>query len=176
PEQELSNTRSERQMGGSFISENGWLAKGALVLFLLLGLSLRAGAAEEPVLRTTLAVERITCGACLRVIDAELRKVPGILGMTPDLPTRRVTVDHDQEVTPDEVAAAITVAGYPARVEASLPLARTEAKLFRRGSGFNSGPGCCNPGGTNPVADSWRELRRRFRGERGCEPHPAPRS
>lgn len=166
-------------MRGSFISENHWGAKGVLMLFLLLGLALaasRAGAADEPVRRTTLTVERITCGACLRVIDAELRKVPGILGMTPDLPGRKMTVDHDPEVAPDKVAAAITAAGYPARVEASLPLPRAEARLFRRGSGFNSGPGCCNPGGTNPVADSWRELRRRFRGERGCEPHPAPSS
>lgn len=148
------------------------------MLFLLLGLTLaasRSGAADEPVRRTTLTVERITCGACLRVIEADLRKVPGILGMTPDLPGRKVTVDHDPEVTPGEVAAAITAAGYPARVVASLPLPRAEARLFRRGSGFNSGAGC-NPGGTNPVADSWRELRRRFRGERGCEPRPAPRS
>lgn len=165
-------------MGGSLISENNRGAKGGLVLFLLLCLSLaagRAGATEEQVGRTTLAVERITCGACLRVIDAELRKVPGILGMTADLPTRTVTVDHDQEITPTEVAAAITAAGYPARVLESLTLPRAEARLFRRGSGLDSGPGCCNPGGTNPVADSWRELRRRFRGERGCAPHPAPR-
>lgn len=164
-------------MRNRFTGDNGWRLKRALLLFLLLMLALttsQPGAAEGQVRRTTLAVDHITCGACLRVIDAELRKVPGILGMTADLPTRLVTVDHDPEVTPAEVAAAITAAGYLARVEESLTVPSSDAKLFSRGSGFNSGPGCCNPGGTNPVADSWRELRRRFRGERGCEPHPAP--
>lgn len=151
---------------------------GLLVLFLLLGLrtGVPAGAAEELVSRTTLAVEHVTCGACLRVIDAELRKVPGILGMDADLPLRLVMVAHDPEVTPAEVAAAITAAGYPARVVESLVVSRSEAKLFQRGPGFCSGPGDCNPGGTNPVADAWRELRRRFKGERGCEPRPGQRS
>lgn len=145
------------------------------LLFLLLGLALLPGpasAAEEVVNRTTLEVDHITCGACLRVIDAELRKVPGILGMAADLPTRRVTVDHDPEVTTGEVAAAITAAGYPARVLESLTLPHAAAKLFQRGPGFGSGPGGCNPGGSNPVADAWRELRRRFKGERGCEMRP----
>lgn len=163
-------------MRDRFISDHGWLAKGGLILLLLLGLALtvsRPEAAEEQVMRTTLAVERITCGACLRVIDAELRKVPGIMGMTADLPTRRVTVDHDLEVAPAEVAAAITKAGYPAQVVESLKLPRSEARLFQRGPGFCSGPGGCNPGGTNPVADAWRELCRRLKGERGCEMRPA---
>jgi len=165
-------------MIGKSIHGNGWRRQGALLLYLLLILVLAAGpagATEELVSRTTLAVDHITCGACLRVIDAELRKVPGILGMSADLPSRRVTVDHDQEVTPAEVAAAITGAGYPARVEESLSVSRNEARLFQRGPGFGSGPGCCNPGGTNPVADAWRELCRRLKGERGCDMRPDSR-
>ncbi|NTV13242.1 MAG: heavy-metal-associated domain-containing protein [Desulfobulbaceae bacterium] len=166
-------------MRGRLISGNDWRPKrGALLLFLLLTITLAGGrllAAEEVVSRTALAVDHITCGACLRVIDAELRKVPGILGMTSDLPSRRVTVDHDPEVSPAEVAAAITAAGYPAQVLESLTLPHSEARMFQRGPGFGSGPGCCNPGGTNPVADAWRELRRRFKGERGCEMRPDSR-
>jgi copper chaperone CopZ len=165
-------------MRDRFTALIGWRAGGTLVLCLLLLLALppgRLGAAEEQASRTTLAVERIKCGACLRVIDAELRRVPGILGMSADLPTRRVSVDHETAVTPGEVAAAITAAGYPARVEESLPIPRNAAKLFQRGPAFGSGPGCCNPGGTNPVADAWRELGRRLKGERGCEMRPTPR-
>ena len=165
-------------MRGRFNNGKDWRVKVALLLGLLLTLALtpgKPGAAAEQVSRTTLAVEHITCGACLRVIDAELRKVPGIQGMTADLPTRRVTVDHDPEVSPGEVAAAVTAAGYPAQVVESLSVPRTEARLFQRGPGFGSGPGCCNPGGTNPVADAWRELRRRFQGERGCEMRPDSR-
>ena len=159
-------------MHDRLMSGKGWQTRVRVILFLLLTLTLTYGtlrAAEEQVTRTTLAVERIKCGACLRVIDAELRKVPGIMGMSADLPTRRVTVDHDPEVTSAEVATAITTAGYPARVVESLSVPRSEAKLFQRGPGFGSGPGCCNPGGTNPVADAWRELCRRFKGERGCQ-------
>jgi len=165
-------------MRGWWLGKNDWRKQGVLLLLLLLGLALtgsRAGAEEEVVSRTTLAVDHITCGACLRVIDSELRKVPGILGMTADLPSRRVTVDHDPEVTPGEVAAAITAAGYPSQVLESVSLPHSEARLFQRGPGFGSGPGCCNPGGTNPVADAWRELRRRFQGERGCEMGPGSR-
>lgn len=162
-------------MPGKLTSNNDRRKKGAGILFLMMVLALAGTtllAAEAQVTRTTMTVERITCGACLRVIDAELRKLPGILGMTSDLPTRRVTVDHDREITPGEVAAAITGAGYPARVVESLQLTRNEARLFQRGPGFCSGPGGCNPGGTNPVADAWRELRRRFKGEKGCEMRP----
>lgn len=123
--------------------------------------------AEELVLRTTLKVERIACGACLRVIDAELRKVPGVLGMTADLATKQVSVDHERGVTAAEVTAAVTAAGYPARVVDSLPVATSQARRFSREPGFGTGPGCCNPGGSNPVADSWRELCRRFKLFRG---------
>jgi hypothetical protein len=96
------------------------------------------------------------------VIDAELRKVPGILGMTADFAAGQVTVDHDLKITPVAVAAAISDCGYPARVVEIQALPRKEARLFRHEAGFGSGPGCCNLGGSNPVADSWRELRRRL--------------
>lgn len=166
-------------MKGWLIRKGTWRAQSALFLFLWLLLPLAGGqadAAVEMVSRTTVVVEHITCGACLRVIDAELRKVPGILGMAADLPARLVTVDHDPELPPAEVAAAITAAGYPAKVVESLASPRSQTKLFQRGPGFCSGPGGCNPGGTNPVADAWRELRRRFKGERGCEPRPGHQS
>lgn len=135
----------------------------ALLLCLLPFLAGESLGAEELLARTTLQVEKITCGACLRVIDAELRKVPGVLGMSADLATKQVTIDHDREVTAAELAAAVTVAGYPARVVESSPLPGSQAHHFQREPGFGSGPGCCNPGGSNPVADSWRELCRRFK-------------
>ncbi len=136
-----------------------------MVLSLLLFWPAMTSLAGEPgarIGRTTLKVEKLSCGACLRVIDAELRKIPGILGLTADFAAGRVTVDHDLEVTPVAVAKAVTACGYPARVVEIQALPRREARLFRRDSGFGSGPGCCNLGGSNPVADSWRELRRRF--------------
>jgi len=121
-----------------------------------------AGEPNAKIGRTTLAGEKLSCGAFLRVIDAELRKIPGILGETADLAAGRVTVDHELTITPVQVAAAVTASGYPARVAEVQVIGRREASVFSREAGFGSGPGCCNLGGANPVADSWRELRRRF--------------
>jgi copper chaperone CopZ len=140
----------------------GRYAWKAAILLLLLILPAMAGEPAERIGRTTVVVEQLTGGACLRVIDAELRKVPGILGLSADFASGRVTVDHDLEVTPVAVAEAVTACGYPARVIEIQALARSEARLFRRDPGFGAGPGCCNLGGCNPVADSWREMRRRL--------------
>jgi copper chaperone CopZ len=140
-----------------------WRSAVFILLFFWPATAVLAGAPPNARIgRTTLAVEKLTCGACLRVIDAELRKVPGVLGMAADLAAGQVAVDHALAVTPAEVAAMITSCGYPARVLEIRTLPRTASRLFRRGPGFGTGPGCCNPGGVNPVADSWRELRRRF--------------
>jgi len=142
------------------IGRANWLM--FLLVCLLVILAGKSGQAEEQVARTTLKVEKIACGACLRVIDAELHKVPGILGMTADLAVKQITVDHDRKISSAEVAVAVTAAGYPARVLDSAILADSQAHRFQREPGFGSGPACCNPGGSNPVADSWRELCRRF--------------
>ena len=158
-------------MSGTFMG-GGWRRLAGLAMFCLLILLLgwSAGAADL-VTRTTLKLDKFTCGACLRVIDAELRQVPGVLGMSAELPAQLVIVDHDPRLTPDEVAARVTAAGYPAVVEKAWPSPRTEARRFLREPGFGTGPGCSNPDGANPVADSWRELRRRFmcfRRRHGC--------
>jgi copper chaperone CopZ len=133
-------------------------------LLLLFGpaMAVLAGEPDARFGRTTLKVDKLSCGACLRVIDAELRKVPEILGLTADFASGQVTVDHDFAITPVAVAGVVSACGYPARVIETQSLPKREARLFRRDPGFGSGPGCCNPGGSNPVADSWRELRRRI--------------
>lgn len=149
---------------GAKLNTGGYGWRAALLLLLLFwpAVVVQAGEPAGKIGRTTLQVEKLTCGACLRVIDAELRQIPGILGVTADLAAGQVAVDHDLEVTPAEVADTVTACGYPARVIEIQALPRSEARLFRRGAGFGSGPGNCNPGGSSPVADSWRELRRRF--------------
>ena len=144
---------------------------GLAVLCFMILLLVRSTGAADLVARTTLKLDKFTCGACLRVIDAELRQLPGVLGMSAELPAQLVIVDHDPRLTPAEVAAKVTSAGYPAQVVKSVALPRAEARVFQREPGFGTGPGCCNPDGANPVADSWRELRRRFmcfRRRHGC--------
>jgi copper chaperone CopZ len=146
----------------SGIRRYSWWAAVIALLLIWPAMSVLAGEPRARIGRTTLAVDKLPCGAILRVIDAELRKIPGILGETANLAAGRVTVDHELTITPVEVAAAVTASGYPARVAEVQVIDRREASFFSRESGFGSGPGCCNLGGANPVADSWRELRRRF--------------
>ena len=111
--------------------------------------------------RTTLQVEQMRCSSCLRVIDAELRKVPGIVGMTARFSQGQVVVDHEKAVAAKTITAVITGLGYPTTVVSSLEIARREVNRFKR-AGFGVGAGCCNPGGASPVAESWKEIRRRL--------------
>ena len=101
------------------------------------------------------------------VIDAELRKVPGIAGMTASFREELVMVDHEEAVAAKAIADIITELGYPTVVVSSLEITEKETNRFQR-AGFGSGPGGCNPGGASPVAESWKELRRRlFRKDSG---------
>lgn len=111
--------------------------------------------------RTTLRAEQMRCSSCLRVIDAELRKVPGIVGMTSTFREAHVIVDHGSEVPAEKIADVISGLGYPATVVSGRKITEREANRFRR-AGFGGGAGYCNPGGSSPVAESWKELRRRI--------------
>ena len=135
-------------------------------LIMLLGLFVVSSAHGSELKRTITKVEQMICSSCLRVIDAELRKVPGIMGMTARFRAGLVAVDHEKDVASNEIAGIITDLGYPATVVSSQEITDKEVNLFQR-SGFGRGAGCCNPGGTSPIAESWKELKRRLlkRGE-----------
>jgi copper chaperone CopZ len=62
------------------------------LLLLSLFLVVQAQAAE--VKRTNFTVSNLSCTSCLATIEAELKGVPGALGMSADLRQGRVTVDH----------------------------------------------------------------------------------
>jgi copper chaperone CopZ len=133
-----------------------------LGVLLLCGVFVAVGLANENGLRrTTLRVAEMRCSSCLRVIDAELRRIPGLVGMTGTFSPAQVVVDHEAAVAAEEIAAIITGVGYQATIVASQPIREEQAHRFQR-AGFGAGAGCCNPGGASPVAESWKELRRRF--------------
>ena len=127
--------------------------------------------------RTVTRVSGMQCGSCLRVIDAELRQIQGISGMTAVFREGLVTVDHEKKVTAAEITKVINDLGYQATVVSSLEISKEEASRFQK-PGFGCGSGCSsNPGGSSPVADSWKELRRRIfkrrgRGRGGPSPDP----
>ena len=136
---------------------------GSLIALLLIFASFAYGGEFK---RTVMQVSDMQCGSCLRVIDAELRKIPGIAGMTANFRKGQVVVDHETEVSAEEISGLISGLGYPTATISTDVLPAGSLKRFER-SGFGSGPGCCNPGGESPVAESWKELRRRFFKGRG---------
>lgn len=133
----------------------------ALTLVITVGVFLTSLAHGGELRRTILQVSNMRCSSCLRVLEAELRKVPGVVGMTAVFREGQVVVDHGVEVAAAEIAAVVATLGYPAAVAASSVVTEKEANRFQR-AGFGGGPGFCNPGGASPVAESWKELRRRF--------------
>ena len=114
-------------------------------------------------------VSGMRCGSCLRVIESELRKVPGVVGMAASFRESLVTVDHESGVSTEEISGVISALGYQATVVSSEALSAESLRRFKP-TGFGNGSGCGNPGGTNPVAESWRELRRRLFRSRGQDP------
>lgn len=92
---------------------------------------------------TVLQVANLSCGACLKTIEDELRKHKGMLGMSADLGSGLVTVRHTADLTPARLAELVSAAGYPAKV-APATAAASQA-------GATGGAGCrgCGPRGCN---------------------------
>lgn len=110
------------------------------ITFVGAGATGRTGASGN---ETVLQVSRLSCGACLKTIEDELRKHKGMLGMNADLATGLVTVKHTAELSPERLAELVTAAGYPATVA---PPATAANQAGAAGS-----PGCrgCGPKGCN---------------------------
>ena len=59
----------------------------------------------------TYAVPAVHCEHCVRAIDGEVRRVPGVAGVAVDLEAKRVTV-HGDDLDDSAVRAAIDEAGF----------------------------------------------------------------
>jgi mercuric ion binding protein len=89
------------------------MKKAALFGFLLLTGS--AIAAEPHT--ATLGVEHMTCATCPITVRKALSQVPGVAESTVDMKAKTATVTFDPaRTTPEVLAAAITRAGFPAKV------------------------------------------------------------
>jgi hypothetical protein len=133
----------------------------AFSLLAVLGLLTASLAYSGEFQRTTLQTEQMRCSSFLRVIDAELRKVPGILGMTAKFTDGLIFVDHLSRISAQKIATTITNLGNPATIVSETAIEKNEVSPFQQAA-FGTEAGCCNPGGASPVAESWMELRRRF--------------
>ncbi len=74
-----------------------------------------------PVATIQLAVSEMSCVSCVAHVEKALRAVPGVIEASVNLATERATVTST--ATPESLIAAVSRAGYPARLIDSAPRA-----------------------------------------------------
>mgnify|MGYP002735431378 CR=1 FL=1 len=66
---------------------------------------------------TVFRAEGFSCPSCVGKIEKQIGKLDGVKDVTVKFASGRVEVDHDaQAISADQIASAITRAGYPATV------------------------------------------------------------
>ncbi|HYE97018.1 MAG TPA: cation transporter, partial [Rubricoccaceae bacterium] len=82
-------------------------------------------------METTLAIEGMTCAACVRRIEKALASAPGVAGAVANLATERAAVRYDPaQTSPEVLAQVVERAGYAAHVERATP---SDAEANARG-------------------------------------------
>ena len=66
----------------------------------------------EAPFRTQVTVTGMTCQHCVMSVSEEIGEIPGVTGVEVQLESGAVTVLADREVGRDELAAAVTEAGF----------------------------------------------------------------
>lgn len=61
---------------------------------------------------TTVTAPEIVCGGCAGSIKKALGNVEGVSDVDVDVATKKVTVKHDENVTPENIADVLDRAGY----------------------------------------------------------------
>jgi len=72
-----------------------------------------AAAAETPA-RIMLSIPDAHCALCISTVESDLEKMPGIRSARLNLTLRRVSVDADASVSPDQIIERLVTLGYPA--------------------------------------------------------------
>jgi copper chaperone len=62
--------------------------------------------------QSTYTVQGMTCGHCVSSVTEEVSALDGVRNVEVDLGTGLVTVTSDDELSEDDVRAAVTEAGY----------------------------------------------------------------
>jgi copper chaperone CopZ len=126
---------------------------------LLVSLFLVAHAYGVTVQRSNFIVNNLSCTSCLATIEAELKGVPGTLGMNADLRQGRVVVDHLSTLDYEQIAAIISRLGYPATMEWTATLPEQYTNKFAQDSPYRSGcssGGCGASGGGGAGPTAWK--------------------
>lgn len=79
-----------------------------------------------------LEVGGMSCGGCVKSVEAALRPLPGVGSVEVDLPTGHVTVNGDLPKGGNPLVQALMAAGYPAKMTSA-----TTATVVKKSGG------CC---------------------------------
>jgi copper chaperone CopZ len=123
---------------------NNWERLSIGLTALLVAAILVSEAQAVGVQRTSYLVSNLSCSSCLATIEAELKGLPGTIGMDADLQRGRVIVDHQPELGYERIASTITNIGYPAKVDWTATVPDQKAIRYSSNSKFSSG---CGSGG-----------------------------
>ncbi len=146
-------------VAGSLLLTTAWSAQ-------LLPGALPAGHTWAPargeVVTSVYKVDNLSCSVCLDSIDSALRQLPGTLGLDADLANQVVFVDHQKELSEEEIGEKITAAGYPASLLGSGRKVRatgSSGSVAESAAGWNSG---CNRRSCGATAKEWKQLFNRY--------------
>ena len=137
---------------------NNWKRLSIGLTSLLVAAILVSEAYAAGVQRTSYLVSNLSCSSCLSTIEAELKGLPGTIGMDADLQQGRVIVDHQPELGYERIALTITNVGYPAKVDWTATVPDQNANRYSPNSRFSSGcgsGGCGAPGSAESGGVVW---------------------
>jgi copper chaperone CopZ len=136
------------------------LQKIILVTIALFLITVSAYGAELQ--RATFTVQNVSCRSCLSRIETELKKVPGIVGMSSDLQEGVLFIDHDSVVSAEQIINVIGMAGYTANIVESSMVDQSEVYYFSNTPVGRCGTGGCSTKGCSASGAAWKELYKRF--------------
>ena len=70
--------------------------------------------------RLELPIAGMTCASCANRVERKLNKLPGVTASV-NYATEKATVEHDGEVRPEDLVAAVQAAGYQAAIPSDRP-------------------------------------------------------
>ena len=138
---------------------NNWKRLTITLTNLLVAVMLVSGAQAAGVQRTSYIVSNLSCSSCLATIEAELKGLPGTIGMDANLQQGRVVVDHQPELDYEKIGSAITNVGYPAKVDWTGTVPDQNVTRYPQRSKYSSGcssGGCGSSGGTGTGPSVWK--------------------
>ncbi|MDR0586721.1 MAG: copper ion binding protein [Treponema sp.] len=65
-------------------------------------------------MKTTIKIEGMSCDHCVAHVTEALREISGVSSVTVSLKNKNAVVEHEENVGPEVLKAAVTEAGYQA--------------------------------------------------------------